>query len=138
VRNLRNLAIALASGLLVLSPYAAKMIRAQEAAGITPCGHNPGQLECHCSRMVARRQEAIIDKCAKESSTHEEYLACLLKAPGICEMLETPDRNEDGNLPPDSCGRWCKLNLCLCHDVVRCGPLGQPMPPPQPPKKKKR
>src|SRR5579864_3429544 len=95
------------------------------------CGPQRGGHECHCPRMVAAHQQAHEETCLKE------YKDCMAKMPESCDILEHPKyvegpKDDEGNATfgkePDSCFKYCRLDLCFCNDM-RCGPHGEAVAP---------
>jgi hypothetical protein len=123
---------------LCLLLFFAAVVVAQDEDPHTTCGPQRGGHVCHCPRMVARRQAQHTEDCVKSSDTKAKYLECMRRMQDACDILETPDRDQDtGELTEEKCFKWCRLDLCFCNDM-RCGPTGGPYQPPQPKAKKGR
>ncbi len=130
----RSLGAFLLSGLLLIP-----IVTGQEDESTGQCGPQRGAHECHCPRMVARRQEAHEETCDRESRTPKERQECMRRMPEACDILEHPttyggEVDEDGNpigkQDADSCFKYCRLDLCFCNDT-RCGPHGEAVTQPK-------
>ena len=131
----------LLAGLLLIP-----VVTGQQDESVGQCGPQRGAHECHCSRMVARRQQAHEEACDRDSRTPKERQECMRRMPEACDILEHPtityggDVDEDGNAigtkDEDSCFKYCRLDLCFCNDM-RCGPHGEAVAQPKAKKKGK-
>jgi hypothetical protein len=131
-----GLPLAVLCAFAVLLPY----VRVQaDDSDHTECGPGrKGAIECHCPRMVLDRRAADEMACLADAhGDRKRYETCLEQIPQTCDMLEHPRRDPETQAPePNSCAKWCKLNLCFCNDE-RCGPHGE-VPPKEAPKRRRR
>lgn len=131
------------SSFLLVGLLLVPIVTGQQDESVGQCGPQRGGHECHCPRMVARRQQAHEETCDRESRTPKERQECMRRMPEACEILEHPtiysdEVDGDGNpiekRDEDSCFKYCRLDLCFCNDT-RCGPHGEAVAQPKGKKK---
>jgi len=71
---------------------------------------------CHCPAMIAEEHEAGVQQCARTTQSEKEYIACLSRLPGNCEIIQKADSKH----PEHTCKRSCSHAKCQCWDGPPC------------------